>query len=270
MENFDVFSCLLLLHSSARIYTSRANTRAKRTEKQKKWTAPSWPSFSPSSSPRSGSKTAFLSAWCCCFCITLYGAFIPFLSLKADDVWFSASLFDDDYLLSRGETSTKETRKAFPINWPTYSFFYLTFLSPNGDENTTQRVHAFKERFWWTKPSSSFDSPNGERWKGYPRGWKKGGIIKPTILEGARRKRRKKSTRFWWTIRRWKRFKRTRCACSIYRTIREGYGKRRWNGKRGGRRFWRILRRKLLTDCLRCWRRVSRRRLEAAVEEKEE
>jgi hypothetical protein len=44
-----------------------------------------------------------------------------------------------------------------------YSFFYLTFLSPNGDENTTQRVHAFKERFWWTKPSSSFDSPNGER-----------------------------------------------------------------------------------------------------------
>ena len=35
MENFDVFSCLLLLHSSARIYTSRANTRAKRTEKQK-------------------------------------------------------------------------------------------------------------------------------------------------------------------------------------------------------------------------------------------
>ena len=36
MENFDVFSCLLLLHSSARIYTSRANTRAKRTEKTEK------------------------------------------------------------------------------------------------------------------------------------------------------------------------------------------------------------------------------------------
>ncbi len=68
----------------------------------------------------------------------------PFVSLKADEMWFYALLFDDDYLLSRDETLTKKTRKALPINWPTYSFFYLTFVPPNGDENTTQHVTHLK------------------------------------------------------------------------------------------------------------------------------
>ena len=101
----------------------------------------------------------------------------------------------------------------------------LTFVFYRRWKYHTTR-NTFKERFWWTKPSSSFDSSNGERWKRYPRGWcsstlKSGGIIKHIIV-GAHRKRKRKSTRFWWTTRRWKPFKRTRCACSIYRTIRDG------------------------------------------------